>query len=209
MSEQPDWFSTLGGPEKAPEKAETGPEATKAAPHLNMRSGPSLEDWGTPDWIFDKLDADFRFNLDPCASNAEVAKCDRFFTPEDDGLARRWSGRVFLNPPWSRGTPIRKWTEKAGRELASGRVECVVALLPASVGSHWFCDTVLPYCHGIWFVRGRVSFVDYTGGSKSKGANQANFDSVICVMTPTRRDLSLETIECGVFNPKEASQCPE
>jgi site-specific DNA-methyltransferase (adenine-specific) len=48
--------------------------------------------------------------LDPCATT-ENAKCERYFTREDDGLAEEWTRRVFLNPPYGRA--IRKWMRKA------------------------------------------------------------------------------------------------
>ena len=48
-------------------------------------------EWATPRAFFDALDAEFHFNLDPCAT-PENAKCGRFFTKEDDGLSRSWGG---------------------------------------------------------------------------------------------------------------------
>ena len=60
-------------------------------------------EWETPQALFDELDAEFHFTLDPCAT-IENAKCDIFFTQEDDGLTRAWDGsRVFCNPPHCRG----------------------------------------------------------------------------------------------------------
>lgn len=50
------------------------------------------DEWSTPDDIFKKLDAEFKFNLDPCATK-ENAKCQRFFTKKDDGLKMSWGGR--------------------------------------------------------------------------------------------------------------------
>lgn len=41
--------------------------------------------WSTPQDLFNKLDAIFNFDLDVCAL-AENAKCERFFSPEMDGL---------------------------------------------------------------------------------------------------------------------------
>jgi len=67
-------------------------------------------EWSTPVAFFNELDAEFDFNLDPCATK-ENAKCKRFFTEQDDGLAQDWSGaRVFCNPPY--GRVIGKWVEK-------------------------------------------------------------------------------------------------
>ena len=44
------------------------------------------DEWATPADTFSELNAEFHFNLDPCAT-AENHKCPRYFTKEDDGLA--------------------------------------------------------------------------------------------------------------------------
>ena len=49
------------------------------------------ENWSTPQDLFDKLDAEFHFNLDPCADETNH-KCDRYFTKEQDGLQQNWGG---------------------------------------------------------------------------------------------------------------------
>lgn len=45
--------------------------------------------WATPKDFYEKLDSEFHFNLDPCASKSNH-KCDRYFTEEDDGLTQNW-----------------------------------------------------------------------------------------------------------------------
>lgn len=49
------------------------------------------DEWSTPQDIFDKLNAEFRFTLDPCATD-ENHKCDKWFTKEEDGLQKSWGG---------------------------------------------------------------------------------------------------------------------
>lgn len=51
------------------------------------------EDWATPQDFFDSLNEEFHFNLDPCA-DPENAKCDRFFTKEENGLLKDWGGEL-------------------------------------------------------------------------------------------------------------------
>ncbi|KKK74655.1 hypothetical protein LCGC14_2881640, partial [marine sediment metagenome] len=43
--------------------------------------------WGTPQWLFDKLDAQYHFDLDVCA-DADNAKCERFWTEAPDALVQ-------------------------------------------------------------------------------------------------------------------------
>lgn len=49
--------------------------------------------WSTPQDFFDKLNAEFRFNLDPCADESNH-KCDMWYSPEQDGLKKSWGGGV-------------------------------------------------------------------------------------------------------------------
>lgn len=43
--------------------------------------------WETPQDLFDKLNNEFHFTLDVCAT-PENAKCDSFYTKEQDGLSQ-------------------------------------------------------------------------------------------------------------------------
>ena len=52
-------------------------------------------EWSTPQDVYDDLDAEFGFTLDPCAT-PENAKCERYFTKDNDGLAQDWAGVVFF-----------------------------------------------------------------------------------------------------------------
>lgn len=51
-------------------------------------------EWRTPDDLFQQLDAEFHFTLDPCSTD-ENAKCERHFTKQDDGLSQNWGGTQF------------------------------------------------------------------------------------------------------------------
>lgn len=49
------------------------------------------DEWATPFWLFDELDGEFDFNLDPCCTK-ENKKCSKYFTIEQDGLSQNWGG---------------------------------------------------------------------------------------------------------------------
>lgn len=101
-----------------------------------MYSSNSYE-WETPKHLFDSLDSEFDFNLDPCASHFN-AKCSRYFTEEDNGLTQDWKSVVFMNPPY--GRRISAWVHKAYNESQKGAL--VVGLLPARTDTQWFHDWV-------------------------------------------------------------------
>ena len=130
--------------------------------------------WATPPEVFDPLNAEFGFTLDPCAT-PETAKCALFFTEADDGLARDWgTQRVFMNPPY--GREIYAWTKKA-REAADGGA-LVVGLLPASTDLKWWHDDIVGRAE-VRYIRGRVRFL--TGGPyRASGF----FASVVVIWRP-------------------------
>jgi phage N-6-adenine-methyltransferase len=113
-------------------------------------------DWETPQDFFDRLNAEFCFTLDVCAL-PHNAKCDRYFTPEDDGLVQDWSGEtVWCNPPYSDGKQ-NQWIKKCYEESQKLNT-AVVALLPARTDTMRFHE----YIYGkaeIRFIRGRLRFV--------------------------------------------------
>lgn len=42
------------------------------------------DDWETPQWLFNQLDDEFHFTLDPCCT-AENAKCRKYYTKAENG----------------------------------------------------------------------------------------------------------------------------
>ena len=48
-------------------------------------------EWATPQALFDLLNSEFHFTLDPCATN-ENHKCEKYFTKTEDGLTKNWGG---------------------------------------------------------------------------------------------------------------------
>lgn len=130
------------------------------------------DEWATPPEVFAKLDAEFGFTLDPCAT-AENATSPRYFTREMNGLAHDWGGEiVFMNPPY--GRTVGQWIGKAFHE--SQRSATVVGLIPARTDTRWWHG----YCvHGeIRFIRGRLKF----GGSR----NSAPFPSTVVIFRPAQ-----------------------
>ncbi len=110
--------------------------------------------WETPWDLFGRLDEEFHFTLDPCATEG-TAKVSKFYTEAQDGLAQNWlTERVFMNPPYGAELPL--WTRKAKDSAEQGAT--VVGLLPASTDAGWFHDHVLAPKAEIRYLRGRVHF---------------------------------------------------
>ena len=126
-------------------------------------------DWATPQELFDELDAEFHFTLDPCAT-PETAKCAKFYTEKDNGLVQDWTGEtVFCNPPYS----DQQQTEGVRKCYEHGlRGGVAVMLIPARTDTKRFHE----YIYGkaeVRFIKGRLKF----GGCE----NSAPFPSMIVV----------------------------
>lgn len=113
------------------------------------------DEWTTPDDIFESLNKEFSFDLDPC-STEENHKCRQYYTKETDGLMHSWGGhRVFCNPPYSK---IDKWVEKAYREGQKDGT-LVVLLIPSRTDTKYFHNFIYHRAE-IRFVKGRLKFGD-------------------------------------------------
>lgn len=133
--------------------------------HFSSKSN----EWTTPQYLFDELNEEFNFTLDPCATD-ENAKCSKYFTIEDDGLSKDWSNDVvFMNPPY--GREIKKRIKKAYEESLNGAT--VVCLIPARTDTMYWHDFIFDKADDIRFLKGRLKF--------GNGKNSAPFPSAIVV----------------------------
>ena len=155
---------------------------------MNVHFSSKTDDWATPPDFFAKLDEEFHFVVDVCASR-ENSKCNYFYATDVDGLKQEWANAAkgiaalrplllqhepyaaWMNPPY--GREIGKWVKKAHETALQGVT--VVCLLPARTDTKWWHDYVLPHAE-VRFVKGRLKF----GGSK----NAAPFPSAVVIFRP-------------------------
>jgi phage N-6-adenine-methyltransferase len=130
--------------------------------------------WATPMNVFNEWNERFRFSTDVCAVPSN-AKCENFFTPEQDGLAQDWKGVCWMNPPYGRG--IGAWVTKA-HDSALKNGATVVCLLPARTDTRWWHDHCM--AGEITFIRGRIKFGD--------AKTNAPFPSAVVVFRPPAND---------------------
>lgn len=132
-------------------------------------SGETAE-WETPQYLFDQLNQEFKFEVDVCAL-PQNAKCPKYYTPSDDGLARRWEGICWMNPPY--GREIWKWVAKAYYSSRAG-ICTVVCLLPARTDTRWWHEWCMK--GEVRFIKGRLKF--------SQSKNNAPFPSAVVIFRP-------------------------
>jgi len=142
------------------------------------------DEWATPQEFYDKLDAEFNFDVD-AAATAENAKCLHWLGPGSglslDALTVPWCHGLWhwLNPPYSR---CKEFIAKAAKERVLGVP--TVALVPARTDTKWFHEYLWDERPNrrerdgieLRFVRGRLKFGD--------GKNSAPFPSMVVVFRP-------------------------
>ncbi len=166
----------------------------------NVHFSSATGDWETPPEFFDRLQGEFPFVLDVCAT-AKNAKCTDYFSPRDNAFLKRWhkvvpaDGWAWMNSPYGdpeypckpncikkkcikRGHHNRKyipgisdWIRRAYVEATKGLN--IVCLLPARTDTKWFHDWVFGKCDELRFIKGRLKF----GNSN----NSAPFPSMLAI----------------------------
>ncbi len=139
---------------------------------LKVLFSSTTDEHSTPQDFFEKLNEEFQFELDVCATK-ENAKCNRFFSKEDDGLKQDWNASVcWMNPPY--GREIIHWMEKAWKESKRHK-NTIVCLVPVRTDTNWWHS----YVEGkakVRFIKGRLKF----GSAK----NSAPFPSAVVIYKP-------------------------
>jgi phage N-6-adenine-methyltransferase len=163
-------------------KAQNHPQQTGKREALD-----EVDDRGTHPIHFAEFDREHGpFTLDVAAA-AHNAKCARYFTRADDGLARSWVGeRVWCNPPYSN---LAAWVQKAWAEL--DRTLGIVMLLPANrVEQRWWQDHVEPFRDRpdgllrVVFLPGRMRF-ERPGVVVGPKGDRPPFGCCLLIFTPT------------------------
>lgn len=95
-------------------------------------------------------------DLDPCGSALSnlVVGATRFYDKDQDGLTKRWEGRIWMNPPYSKATKL--FVNKLLVEHRFGHIEQAIVLLCVNtLDRSWFWPL---WDHSLCFHYGRVKF---------------------------------------------------
>lgn len=135
-------------------------------PEENHRAeGTGENEWFTPAAYIEAARAVMGgIDLDPATHPIaqRTVQADQFYTRQDDGLSLSWHGRVWLNPPYAQPW-IARFVEKLTSEVASGAVEQAIMLTHNYTDTMWF-HMAEASAALLCFTRGRIRFVDITGG---------------------------------------------
>jgi hypothetical protein len=97
-------------------------------------------------------------DLDPASSAAanEVVQADQYYDQTSDGLTQPWTGRVWMNPPYSGGL-VDKFCDRITSSYTNGSVTAACVLVNNATETNWF-QTVARVAAAICFTRGRIRF---------------------------------------------------
>jgi hypothetical protein len=110
-------------------------------------------EWLTPPVLVKNLG---EFDLDPCSPiNSPFLHAKNNFTIEDNGLNKKWFGRVYMNPPYGKG--MEAWLEKL-KNHGNG-----IALIFARTETKTFFNHVWDDADALLFVKGRIKFFNLEG----------------------------------------------
>ena len=139
--------------------------AKEQCPNINHRTlGTGNNVWNTPpEYIVLARNVLGEIDVDP-ATNAvaqQWIQARKFYTREDDGLSKDWSGRVWLNPPYSQ-PDIYRFIEKLVTEVDKGHVTEAILLTHNYTDTRWF-RLATSICTSLCCKRGRIRFTDING----------------------------------------------
>lgn len=117
------------------------------------KSEQTTVEWLTPPILVKKLG---EFDLDPCSpENPPFTHAKVNFTIKDNGLEKKWFGRVYMNPPYGKG--MEKWLEKL-KIHGNG-----IALIFARTETKTFFKHIWDDADALLFVKGRIKFFNLEG----------------------------------------------
>ena len=137
---------------------------------MKKRNWTSGDDWKTPDWLYQKLNAYYRFDFDPCPFMHDTSLWD--------GLEVEWGQCNFVNPPYSRALK-EAFILKGVEEYKKGK-QCVF-LLPVSTSTKIFHEVIMPNAFKIDFLRGRIKFAGYNSKMEWVDNKAGMHDSMVVV----------------------------
>lgn len=130
--------------------------------HVANNSGNN--EWYTPvDYI--QLARSVMGGIDTDPATSEIAnrtvQASTIFTESDNGLSKKWSGRVWMNPPYAQPL-IADFSEAVSAKYEDGEIEQACILVNNGTETQWF-QRMLSASSAVCFPKSRIRFVGPDG----------------------------------------------
>ena len=194
--------------EETKEALRRGDTSINAEHHkLTVRIGQNSgeNEWYTPtEFVEAAREVMGGIDCDPASSEIanRTVKAKKFFDKAEDGLGKKWAGRVFLNPPYAQPL-VSQFSEAVAAKFESGEIEQAVVLVNNATETGWFAR-IAGRASAVCFPSSRIKFVD-PSGAKTGPPLQGQ---AVLYLGPNRKEF------CQRFAPMgivwwEGSLCPE
>jgi len=143
-----------------------------AIPHVSHNSGNN--EWYTPvQYIESARFVMGEIDLDPASSDLanQIVMARTYYTASDNGLVQKWTGRAFVNPPYSKRL-IDLFCSKFAHEALVGNMTEGIILVNNATETAWF-NTLTAVCSAVVFPRRRIKFYGVNGEKGSPLQGQA------------------------------------
>jgi len=117
-----------------------GEEPAQAMKRAHAMYNTGENEWYTPSNLIDCARSFLgAIDLDPASSALanETVRAMTWYGVEQDGLAQRWHGRVWMNPPYARGL-IERFVERLMESHLAGDVPEALILVNNATDTRWF-----------------------------------------------------------------------
>lgn len=137
-------------------------------PHITNNSGDN--EWFTPsEYIEAARTVMGSIDLDPASNDFanRTVKASTYYTEENDGLTKTWSGNIWMNPPYSTGL-VKSFVDK----LISSNFNQAIVLVNNATETEWF-RKMIDKASAFVFPSGRIRFEKEDGAKNSPLQGQA------------------------------------
>ena len=172
----------------------------------HAHDGHNTDERYTPSWLIELVDNVLEgIDLDPCSDKKLRVPAKKHFIKEDDGLQHGWSGKVFLNPPFSNTSD---WVKHLCIYFHSGAIKEALILLPIMALANKSSTLLMKRTASAFSILGRqLSFLD--SNYESMGETSSFPFALVYCGNRTNRFLEItdsKGIGCIISNTGENKQ---
>lgn len=132
--------------------------------HVSYANGEN--EWYTPE-VYAVAAREVMGNIDVDPASTEIAnriiKAGKYYTAEDNGLTKEWTGNIWMNPPYSQPL-VTEFCNLLADKFKSGEVNQACVLVNNATETNWY-QNMLTVANAVCFIKGRVKFIDKNGNS--------------------------------------------